>query len=670
MLHSRRDRDGQRGQIIVLFELCLIVILGCAALVIDLGLLRNNRQILVNTLDSAALAGGSQLPVTGLLGPLSDGENGATKANALINANIQANFPGLPTANYAITYNCLIGADATGPLISRDVPATCDPRISLGIPVDDPLTAGDIAALASAFKGAGPTRISDCKPSLGDKCNVVVITGSETTPYSIAPVVGVNSGSTGTVVSASCNGACGQPPVVPVDLVVILDRTGSMADGSNNSGPKIQALQTAAKAVLGVYDPAKQRVALGLTGPGMVDAAGNPTSNSCPAGGTAYGTADDGNFVPTTTLSGATTTVSGKATTVSGATTTVSGATTLNGALTKTTSPITVASKVGFPTTFPFTIQVDSEQMSVTASPSGTTWTVTRGANSTTKATHSSGAGVYLIIANTATTINVASAAGFPTTRSYYILIGAEQMQVTGGQGTTTWTVLRAQNGTVATTQNGGLTVSEVVGKTQTTIDVASAIGFPTSGNYTIKVDSEQMTVTGGQGTPTWTVARGANGTTTATHSIGAAVSWVLGTNDTTIYVASETGFPALFPFTIKVDSEQMQVTGNPSATTWTVVRGQNGTTKATHSGGASVTMVISKTDTTIQIASAIGFPTSGTFRIEIDNEQMQANVWGTPDTTTVLSVTRAQYGTTAATHASCLLYTSPSPRDRTRSRM
>jgi hypothetical protein len=672
MLHSRRDRDGQRGQIIVLFELCLVVILGCAALVIDLGLLRNNRQILVNSLDSAALAAGSQLPVTGLTGPLGDGANGATTANTLINANIQANFPGLPTSAtalgsrcvsgvdpsisncaYSIVYKCLIGADATGPLISRDVPAACDPRISLGIPLDDPLTAGDIAALASAFKGAGSTRISACNPSLGDKCNVVVITGSETTRYSIGPVVGVNSGSTGTIVAAACNGACGQPPVVPVDLVIILDRTGSMADGSNNSGPKIQALQTAAKAVLGVYDPAKQRVALGLTGPGAVDASGNPTLNSCPAGGTAYGTADDGNMVPTTTLSGAATTVCSKATTVSGATTTVSGATTLNGALTKTTSPITVASKTGFPTTFPFTIQVDSEQMSVTASPSGTTWTVTRHINSTTAAAHSSGAGVYLIIANTATTINVATAAGFPTTGSYYIQIGAEQMQVTGGQGTTTWTVLRAQNGTVATTQNGGLTVSEVVGKTQTTIDVASAIGFPPSGNFTIKVDSEQMTVTGGQGTTTWTVVRGANGTATATHSIGAAVSWVLGTNDTTIYVASETGFPALFPFTIKVDSEQMQVTGNPSATTWTVVRGQNGTTKATHSGGASVIMVISKTDTTIQIASAIGIPTSGgPFRIEIDNEQMQANVWGTPDTTTVLSVTRAQYGTGAATHA------------------
>jgi hypothetical protein len=48
----------------------------------------------------------------------------------------------------------------------------------------------------------------------------------------------------------------------------------------------------------------------------------------------------------------------------------------------------------------------------------------------------------------TATSIIVASAAGFPTTNGYYIRIDSEVMQVTGGAGTTTWTVARAQLGT------------------------------------------------------------------------------------------------------------------------------------------------------------------------------------------------------------------------------
>ena len=65
MLHFRGNRERERGQIVVLFALVLVVILAFTSLVIDIGLLRNNRQTLVNTLDSAALAGGTLLPVDG-----------------------------------------------------------------------------------------------------------------------------------------------------------------------------------------------------------------------------------------------------------------------------------------------------------------------------------------------------------------------------------------------------------------------------------------------------------------------------------------------------------------------------------------------------------------------------------------------------------------------------
>lgn len=58
----------------------------------------------------------------------------------------------------------------------------------------------------------------------------------------------------------------------------------------------------------------------------------------------------------------------------------------------------------------------------------------------------------------------------------------------------------------------------------QTTITVASAAGFPSSGNYTIEIEDEQMLVTGGQGTTTWTVQRGTSGTTATTHGSGAMV--------------------------------------------------------------------------------------------------------------------------------------------------
>lgn len=68
-------------------------------------------------------------------------------------------------------------------------------------------------------------------------------------------------------------------------------------------------------------------------------------------------------------------------------------------------------------------------------------------------------------------------------------------------------------------------TLTENLTSSQTTLTVASATGFPGSGNYNILVDSEEMTVTAGQGTTTWTVTRAANGSTAATHSNGATVT-------------------------------------------------------------------------------------------------------------------------------------------------
>ena len=60
-----------------------------------------------------------------------------------------------------------------------------------------------------------------------------------------------------------------------------------------------------------------------------------------------------------------------------------------------------------------------------------------------------------------------------------------------------------------------------------TSISVASAADFPTHGKFTIIVDSEIMLVTGVAGT-TWTVERGAEGTSAASHNNNAAVTGIL----------------------------------------------------------------------------------------------------------------------------------------------
>src|SRR5262249_6045485 len=128
------------------------------------------------------------------------------------------------------------------------------------------------------------------------------------------------------------------------------------------------------------------------------------------------------------------------------------------------------------------------------------------------------------------TTITVASAAAFPNisgaSGQFVIQIGSEQLQVIGGQGTTSWTVTRGYNGTPVRAHSIGDTLSFVLGTTKLTLDsatsitVASASGFPTSGPFVIQVDAEQMLVTNAQGTTTWTVVqRGYNNTSTSTHT-------------------------------------------------------------------------------------------------------------------------------------------------------
>lgn len=65
--------------------------------------------------------------------------------------------------------------------------------------------------------------------------------------------------------------------------------------------------------------------------------------------------------------------------------------TTLNGSITAGALSLVVSDRSKFPTTFPFTVQIDAEVLLVTAGAS-TTWTVTRGYGGTAAASHSSGA--------------------------------------------------------------------------------------------------------------------------------------------------------------------------------------------------------------------------------------------------------------------------------------
>lgn len=81
--------------------------------------------------------------------------------------------------------------------------------------------------------------------------------------------------------------------------------------------------------------------------------------------------------------------------------------------------------------------------------------------------------------------------------------------------------------------------------------------------------------------------------TANASTTLSAAIS---STSSTSLTVASSTGFPVpvsgTTQFQILIDAEIINVTAI-SGTTWTIARGQDGTTAATHSSGAAVTHIV-----------------------------------------------------------------------------
>lgn len=180
----------------------------------------------------------------------------------------------------------------------------------------------------------------------------------------------------------------------------------------------------------------------------------------------------------------------------------------------------------------------------------------------------------------------------------------------------------QADNTPHLTVTNGGNTTvatqGVLSGTGAGTFTVASAAGFPTSGDFTITIGTEQLIVTGGQGTTTWTVTRGANGTTPASHTVGAAITsysrsssgWVIegpmwftwanqqattvatqgclsGTGTGTFTVANSGPFPS-GAITVLIDKER--VDGSFSGNTFTVTARHSGpSTAVSHSNGATV---------------------------------------------------------------------------------
>lgn len=256
-------RRREDGQILVLATLLLATLVGMGALAVDVGFYLHEKQNVQNAVDAAALAGAGFLPDDGT------GADAAARQYAL------ANDAGLDPANINVSFRCLVGdRNGDGVPDPGDIPAACDPKTD-----------------ASWFVKNG-LAVSPCVPANTDKCNIIVVTASNKMKFFLAPALGIKQGDTGTLMSAACKGACGGPPSGPVDLVLVLDRTGSM------SSSDLTNMRNATNDLLKLYDPSLQWVGLGLLGPSNASSSCSGVNSPAKGMGANSSQYATGNWVP------------------------------------------------------------------------------------------------------------------------------------------------------------------------------------------------------------------------------------------------------------------------------------------------------------------------------------------------------------------------------------
>ena len=222
----------ETGQAVVLAAALMTALCGVGAITVDIGLLVHERVAIQNAVEAGALAGAQQLP------------GDAANAEVVARDYVLDNEPDLPVGNVNVSFRCVVGdRNFDGLPDLSDIPLACNPGAN------------------ATWTTRGGISASPCIPAEGDACNVIVVQASTDVAFSFAGVLGIPTGSTGVRTSAACRGVCGGPPTGPVDLLLVVDRTGSMSSGD------ITNVRNASRSILRLYNPELQWVGMGLLGP-------------------------------------------------------------------------------------------------------------------------------------------------------------------------------------------------------------------------------------------------------------------------------------------------------------------------------------------------------------------------------------------------------------------
>ena len=237
----------------ILTAILMVVLLAAVAFAIDVARIRHARQVAQASVDLGSLAGADLLPA-----------QGAAQADLARTAALNvamANDPALTSTQLSVTFTCVVSdPEGDGGGDSPDLGVSCGP-------------ASGTWATGWTTKGAKAFHV--CNPYVGDTCNAIILSASDTVNFYFAPVIGIDQGSTGAVSSVACRGFCGQAST-PMDVMMVIDRTTSM------SAADLQQAKDAADSVLQIYSPRVQHVGLTVLPYGGCNAVNqtnpNPTS--------------------------------------------------------------------------------------------------------------------------------------------------------------------------------------------------------------------------------------------------------------------------------------------------------------------------------------------------------------------------------------------------------
>lgn len=222
MSEARRRiiRERERGATALVLALVMLILMAGAALGMDIAKLAYERQALRAAVDAAAQAGSYALP---------DATTAVSDAKTfLVNS---APDLKLDKTKLDVKLYCAV-AVKTGTTNSPDenqVPGICNPG-----------TAWVKGQAATACNGQ--ICLLPCGGS-GAACNTIKVSYQKVVNFVFAPAIGIPTGTTGAVSSASCKGMCGALAPNPLDIVVMADRTPSMNNGTSAFANMKQSLK-------------------------------------------------------------------------------------------------------------------------------------------------------------------------------------------------------------------------------------------------------------------------------------------------------------------------------------------------------------------------------------------------------------------------------------------